>query len=113
MITVKYYADNDGREISLSVKGHAGQAPEGQDIICASASILTYTAAQYASREDCLEHLVQSPDIRMESGDALIRLKLDTASAFADTCKAFDVCLIGYRLLADNFPQYVELIIVD
>lgn len=113
MITVKYYADNDGREISLSVKGHAGQAPEGQDIICSSASILTYTAAKYAMSEECLSHLIRSPDIRMESGDALIRLKFDTDAAFADACKAFDVCLIGYRLLADNFPQYVELIIVD
>lgn len=113
MITVRFETNANTRECTLSVEGHAGQAQIGQDIICASASILTYTAAQYAMGEKCFTHLVQSPDIRMESGDALIRLKLDNDAAFADTCRAFDVCLIGYRLLAENFPQYVELIIVD
>lgn len=113
MITVKFTADKESREISLSVKGHAGQAPVGQDIICASASILTYTAAQYANGNECKKHLVQSPDIRIESGNGYIDLKAANDLAFNEICKAFSVCIIGYELLAENYPQYVELIIVD
>ena len=39
--------------ITLSIKGHAGAAEEGHDIVCSSVSILAYTLAQYVS--NCFE----------------------------------------------------------
>ncbi|WP_249303035.1 ribosomal-processing cysteine protease Prp [Qiania dongpingensis] len=41
MITVKVKIDSDGRYRGFEVKGHAGFAPAGEDIVCAAVSVLT------------------------------------------------------------------------
>ena len=46
MITVKL--NRKAETLSLCVTGHAGFAAMGQDIVCAAASILVYTAAELA-----------------------------------------------------------------
>ena len=46
MITVTL--NRKAETLSLCVTGHAGFASMGQDIVCAAASILVYTAAELA-----------------------------------------------------------------
>lgn len=41
MIKVVFYKDSDGDYTGFQVKGHAGFAAYGQDIICAGVSVLT------------------------------------------------------------------------
>ena len=41
MITVKVLIDSDGRYQGFQVKGHAGYAGAGEDIVCAAVSVLT------------------------------------------------------------------------
>lgn len=44
MTKVTIYKDNQGDVIGFEVKGHAGYAESGSDIVCAAISILTCTA---------------------------------------------------------------------
>ena len=110
MITVNVTIDRDKRECSLTVKGHAGQAAVGQDIICASASMLTFTIAQVIKTLDINAELEDTPTLDLESGDTIVSCRAATDEVFAYLYHAFHTILTGYRLLAHNYPQFVEII---
>lgn len=107
MITVKFQYDTPNRTLSLTVKGHSGQAELGQDIICASASILAYTLAQVISTMYKHGDLEADPIIRLEGGDTQIRCVCNE-DVLAEAMHTYFVVQVGYMLLAHNYPQYVE-----
>ena len=45
MVTVRVTREADGAVSAFEVTGHAGQAPRGQDVVCAAVSALVQTAA--------------------------------------------------------------------
>ena len=92
----------------MSIEGHAGQAPKGQDLICSAASILSYTVAQYLEFVEMEEGLTTPPRIEMEEGQTII-VANPTEEYLAEVLNAFFVAEVGYSLLAQNYPQYVEL----
>ena len=110
MIEVKYTYDKDKRECALTVTGHAGQADIGQDIVCASASILAYTIAQIVKAMNDHGDLVEPPIIELESGDATIKCRAKDDYLFSELMQDFFVIRTGYLLLAHNYPQFVEFI---
>lgn len=92
----------------FKIDGHAGQDDSGHDIVCSAASILAYTLAQtmrYIEEQDGLE---LNPVIHLNEGNAtiLIRPKEEYEGEVMQTFFAIEV---GYSLLAQNYPQYVEL----
>lgn len=108
MINVTFTHEKDIGTIVLKVKGHAGQDEMGHDIVCSAASILTYTIAQYLKFINERGGLQKKPHIVLNDGDALIVAK--PKSEFeAEVLNAFFVAEVGYSLLAQNYPQYVEL----
>ena len=113
MIKVKYAYDRDKRECSLLVKGHAGQAEVGKDIVCASATILAYTIAQVVKAMDHHGDLVEPPTLDLEDGDATIVCRAEDDYLFSEMMQSFFVIWTGYQLLAHNYPQYVQLITDD
>ena len=113
MITVNITINRDTRECSLLVKGHAGQAEQGQDIVCAAASILAYTAAQRIKDIEREGGLAISPVIIMNDGDAVISCLAKDEVPFEDVLHTMLVVQTGYSLLVHNYPQYVGLKIVD
>ena len=108
MIQVSFNRHKDGDAISLRVNGHAGQAEKGKDLICASASILAYTLAQYLYYVYQQGGLVKKPHIVLNDGDALIVAKPKEDFA-GEVLNAYFVAEVGYSLLAKNYPQYVQL----
>ena len=46
MIRVRYEWDEEVGRLHLSIRGHAGSAPAGRDLVCAGASMLAYTALE-------------------------------------------------------------------
>ena len=110
MIKVTYTYDRDKRECSLLVKGHAGQAEVGKDIVCASASILAYTIAQVVKLMERHGDLVESPTLDLEGGDATIVCRAKDDDLFAEIMQDFFVVRTGYTLLAHNYPEYVQII---
>ena len=111
MITANISIDIDKRECSLLVKGHAGQAEIGNDIVCASASILTYTLAQIVLFADEDGELAETPTVDLKSGDATISFRSKNDEIFANMLPTIFTISVGYRLLAQEHPQYVKLII--
>ena len=108
MISVKFSFDKEKRECSLLVDGHAGQAIVGQDIVCASASILAYTIAQVIKGMEHHGDLVGTPTLKLESGDATIVCRAKDDYLFAEMMQYFLVVKTGYALLELNYPLYVE-----
>lgn len=94
--------------ISLSVKGHAGAAEVGQDLICASASILAYTAAQLVKDYANSGYLKKTPKILMKSGSSTITCT-PKKEYFDEVAHTFYVVQTGLNLLAHNYPQYITL----
>lgn len=102
------FTKEEGEYIRLDVNGHAGQAKIGQDVICSAASILIYTLGQtllYIHKQGWLK---KKPVIKLKSGRGTIQC--DPKREFFEEClMAFFEIEIGYSLLANNYPQFVEL----
>ena len=99
----------EGDIIGLRVKGHAGYAREGEDIVCASASILAYTVAQFVREAEKRGDLASPAQIRLEKGDTMV--VCEPKKKWRDAMRgAYIFANKGYELLAHNYPQNVELI---
>ena len=108
MIKASFAHQKEIDTIVLKVEGHAGQNTKGNDIVCSAASILTYTIAQYLQYVHKRGGLQKKPRISIKDGDALIVAK-PTEEYMGEVLNAFFVAEVGYSLLAQNYPQYVEL----
>ena len=108
MIKATFKRDKEIEAIILKVDGHAGQDVSGHDIVCSAASILTYTIAQYLRFVDEQKGLKNKPHIELNEGNAIIIAK-PTEDYEGEVFNAFFVAEVGFSLLAQNYPQYVEL----
>ena len=96
---IKVTFTEEGEKLSLRLEGHAGYAEHGNDIVCASASILAYTLASFVRD-------VENSIVDLTSGDTTIECETSdeaVTNAYLHTKR-------GYQLLAFNYPQYVRLI---
>lgn len=105
---LKVSFDVEGNKLTLTLKGHAGQAEVGKDIVCASASILAYTVAQFVREAEGRGDLESPPVIKLDSGDAVISCEpTEDISTMIQNIYLFAEA--GYDLLAQTYPQFVEL----
>lgn len=79
----------------LTVEGHAGYAPKGQDIVCAAVSALVYALI------GTLEETENVADVILRPGYAAVEAKEETA--------AFDLMRCGLTQLADRYPDFVRV----
>lgn len=96
MIVVSY--EKSRESCTLRVEGHAGYAARGSDIVCAAASILFYTLANYLSARKEAE--VQ---VTKRNGDALLTARGEEAG------KGLALILTGFFLLQESYPEYVRV----
>ena len=108
MIRASFTENLETFEISVKVKGHAEQAEKGKDIVCASASILISTLAQIVTSLE--GRLDGEPVIKYESGDAIVFCRCKNLVTFAKVLHAYNYTKVGYTLLAEEYPQYVEIV---
>ena len=110
MITVTHsYSVRDRRGV-LTVKGHAGQANLGQDIVCSAASILAYTVAQIVTAMEANGDFAKPPVVELADGNAIIDFTCKDEDTFAEAIRMTFFAQTGYRLLEANYPDYVKLI---
>lgn len=109
MIQVKFVMDEEQHFVQMILKGHAGQAEYGHDIICASASILAYTVAQVVKAMGHHGDLEGEPIIDLNEGDATISCRCRDSKDFGELIHTFFVAHVGYTLLAHNYPKYVSI----
>ncbi len=91
----------------LTVEGHAGYAPEGQDIVCASVSILILTAALRLRElfEEDHTHFPE-PMIVTEKGYARVQA-MAKGRHKKRTKEVFSVICAGLRQMAEEYPDNV------
>ena len=95
------YAAVGGRH-TLTVKGHAGEAPAGQDIVCAGVSAIVQALGgvlRLMSGHGDVRPLV----IRMDSGDAEIAAEGSEADA------VFLMALVGLEQIRMTYPERVAI----
>ena len=102
MIKAVYYRS----ENKLTVEGHAHSGEHGHDLICASASILTYTLASFVKNSYRARH-TKKPILKLEPGDAVVSCKAKPRFKLAITL-VFDAICAGFELLAKNYPDNVS-----
>lgn len=99
----------NGKNLELSVKGHANHGEKGEDIVCSAVSILFYTLAE--SLTESKEMLVQNPHIDMEDGNGTISC-VPKGIYEANVSLMYWTVLNGFNLLASEYKNNVSLKII-
>ncbi len=101
MLKVEYFS----RIPALSLAGHAGSGPKGQDLVCAGASALFFTLIGYLGRLG--EEF--EPEI-FKYGDR-INITLDPPiSLMHDARLLLGAFALGFELLSEKYPENVEYV---
>ena len=91
------------RGLTLVLKGHAASAPKGQDLVCAAASALAFTAAE-ALRDEAERFY---PSVVQRPGE--LRIACEPASGSRKACRRLlDTIWIGFEVLARDYPTFVK-----
>lgn len=106
MITVTYSA----KRREMRMKGHADYSEPGNDIVCASASMLFYTLCQ--SLVSIEENLAAEPKMEMTKGRAAVKCIPKTEHE-GTIDVIFWTILNGFHMLAQQYPENVYLRILD
>ena len=108
MITAKFYQKPDNGSIHMTLKGHAGTAPKGEDLVCAAATMQAYTVAQAVQFLYDKGLLKKKPKIHITDGSATI-IATPTEEGYAPVLHTFWVAQCGIHVLQHNYPQNVKL----
>ena len=92
-----------GRIVALSVHGHAGTAPYGEDLVCAGVSAIVQTAALSLGRLDPV-----APPARIHTGD--LRWQGESGEAGQTI---LETCLIGLQDIAQSYPGAIALVVKE
>ncbi len=104
MITVSIYRTND--DISgFIVEGHSDYVEEGMDIVCASVSILSYTALNSINLVAGIEPEFISYDVDEDTG----LMSLRTLSNNDKTDVIYRSFMVGIELLLEDYSDYITL----
>lgn len=109
MLVARFTMDEDRKMVSLHVKGHAGYADIGKDIVCSASSILAYTLAQEVKVAQTRGFLKYKPTLKLKGGDCIITCRAKDDESYNDILRTYLVIQTGYQLLAHNYHQYVAV----
>ena len=108
MITAKFYQKPDNGSIHMTLRGHAGTAPKGEDLVCSAATMLAFTVAQAVKFLYEQGQLKKKPKIHITDGSATI-IATPTEEGYAPVLHTFWVAQCGIHVLQQNYPQNVKL----
>lgn len=108
MIKARFYQKPSQGSIHMTLKGHAGAAPKGEDLVCSAATMLAYTVAQAVQFLNEQGMLQRDPKVHITDGSATI-IATPTEEGYALVLHTFWVAQCGIHVLQHNYPQYVEL----
>lgn len=103
MISIQFNRNAERGSVRMVMDGHAGAAPKGEDLICAAASMLCYTAGQAVQFLWEQGKLKYRPRIDIREGRAVI-IATPKEDAEAETLCVFWVVQAGAWALARNYP---------
>ncbi|EGO64432.1 ribosomal-processing cysteine protease Prp [Acetonema longum] len=102
MIKITITRDQSGNIVTFYVKGHAGIAPRGQDIVCAGVSALAQAALLGIK-----VHLNRDFQWRVAHGDIEMRL---AGKPDALTNAVLETMVLGLLEIVRNYPKNIRMI---
>ncbi len=94
-------------QIQVRIRGHAGYAPAGEDIVCAAASMLGALLEETLLRENTQGGL---RFLSVQKSNGVLELDFSpTLSGWSRLSPVLEAVEHGFRLLADQYPSYVSL----
>ena len=105
MIEITY----DRTKVSLEIKGHAESGEHGHDLVCAACSQSAYT---FAAAVLGMEELGQKPKIRLALGDSKVSFKPYKENRDL-VLFALDNIALGFKILANSYPENAKLEIIE
>lgn len=88
----------------LEITGHAGHDVKGKDIVCAAVSTLFYTLGQALAEPGVLHE--DELEFKDEEGHGYIKGVSNPMCANGDII--YNTILIGFNMLANQFPENVS-----
>ena len=107
MIQAKFYSGADG-SFHMTLSGHAGAGPKGQDLVCAAVSALAQTLEQAVQRLYFQSMLRRCPMIELGEGSARIAA-VPKERYSREVAMVFWTVQNGIAELAESFPENVTL----
>ena len=104
MISVTIYRTKDVIN-GFIVEGHAGFAEEGSDIVCASVSILSYTALNSLNLVAGVNTEFINYDVDEETGFMSMRTNVNNDK----TDVIYRTFMVGIELLLEDYSDYITL----
>ncbi|MGB4438962.1 MAG: ribosomal-processing cysteine protease Prp [Sedimentibacter sp.] len=104
MITITIYKTKDIIN-GFIVEGHSGFAEEGSDIVCASVSILSYTALNSINLVAGVDPEFISYDVDEETGLMSLRTLVNNDK----TDVVYRNFMVGIELLLEDYSDYITL----
>ena len=95
MIKVQYSNDR------ITITGHSGYAPPGQDIVCSAVSVLIQTLIFTIEQKE-----PEAIDYRLQPGDTEVLITHPSEL----TKTLVDAFFIGVNAVADAYPQNVQVV---
>lgn len=105
MIDIVY----DRKKISVEIKGHAESGEYGHDLVCAACSQNAYTFAMAVMG---MKELGKEPKVKLASGDSKIVFKPYKENENM-VLFALDNIALGFKILANSYPENVRLKVVE
>ena len=97
---------NNRRIRRFLVRGHAGYAPHGEDIVCAAASAIIYTAA------GALEILCGAQEEGAAEQEGYFEISIPLFEDNAATYKAdiiMETAYIGFKQIENSYPDFIKV----
>jgi uncharacterized protein YsxB (DUF464 family) len=105
MIDIHIVRDKEGFIWEFTVKGHAGYAEHGSDIVCAAVSAVAYTAV------GALDDLVGIRNYSEKNGFMKCSIPLDVSRDKKETARIIlKTMLIGFKQIRDAYKKYVSVL---
>ena len=109
MIRIQVLRRDDGG-LEITAVGHAGQAPRGEDIVCAGVSALLYGFVAYLESLPPIataEAGAGSPHLECSEGEGILRIR--TRGLGGADILGWNVMAAGLRLIESVYPACVAL----
>ena len=101
MINADFFVGNDGSLTGFEISGHSGYASEGEDIICAAVSAMSYLVANTVT-----EVLEIKPDLSVRDGFMSLKLKDGDEKPCEVLMKGF---YLQMKELVKQYPEHIRI----
>ena len=91
---------NNGKIISLTVKGHANSAPHGEDLVCAAVSSILVGGCNALNEHNCFA-------IKLNEGDASIT---EISHANEHDYEVLETMMIQFKTVEESNKKFLQVI---